>query len=445
MKRFFFITSACILSATSVVLFGGSSAHASSPYDNVFSVADNITLNHMQAGSPSRDYSLDWASEAIAAAQAKCDRIGGQSCQDAIDLNNLTGSTAQDDNDWAVFVDPSHNFYTIVYTTTPNTGTTSWIQSGGDYYLEFGSTAYNSIRSINIYYWPEGYDHSENGSYAGISSGSGISVNGGYPVFLSTFPIDYPDGYEGDIIPETYAPIEQKKLRPDYTWKVSAAGDLTITYANNIEPTLTGFVYPVIEKMNNDWEGIESNLQANEGWRMQNFNQSFALPSAGYYMFRMDYDDTFESPPWEQNAHKLYDVDPMWVQFYWDGHSAIAGTTIGCEEGTICNDKKDPPRNYFLGIKIPDHGLSAVITAPLTFISNLSSASCSPITLPLPGDRDITLQCLRPLYEQHAATLFAIWQTVITGAVAYLVAVNTFAKIKVISNPKDDSIEVYKL
>ena len=194
MNRFFFITSVLFLSVTSVVLFGGSSAYASSPYDNVFSVVDNVSINHLQGAGTSRDYSIDWSSEAVAAAQAKCDRIGGQSCQDVIDLNNLVGSTDQDDNDWAVFADPSHNFYTIVYTTTPNTGTTSWIQLNGDYYFEFGSTAPSSIRSINIYYWPEGYDHSENGSYAGISSASGISVNAGYPVFLSTFPMTYPEG-----------------------------------------------------------------------------------------------------------------------------------------------------------------------------------------------------------------------------------------------------------
>jgi len=228
MNRFLLITSPLLLSVFSVVLFGESSAYASSPYDNVFSVVDNVSINHMQGAGTSRDYSLDWSSEAVAAAQAKCDRIGGQSCQDAIDLNNLVGSTDQDDNDWAVFADPSHNFYTIVYTTTPHTGTTSWIQSNGDYFLEFNSTSYNSIRSINIYYWPEGYDHSDNGSYALPSSAFGISVNGGYPVFISTFPITYPTGYEGDIIPETYDPPVVNDSTPDFFVVSSVNGLITV-------------------------------------------------------------------------------------------------------------------------------------------------------------------------------------------------------------------------
>jgi len=75
----------------------------------------------------------------------------------------------------------------------------------------------------------------------------------------------------------------------------------------------------------------------------------------------------------------------------------------------------------------------------------LMSMSTKMITMPFVDGKNITLPCIKGIISSNYPTLFNIIQTVMVGLFLYFVAVNTFSRIKSISNPKNDQIEVTKL
>lgn len=103
--------------------------------------------------------------------------------------------------------------------------------------------------------------------------------------------------------------------------------------------------------------------------------------------------------------------------------------------------------DLFKNFKTNDHGLSSIITAPLSFIKNLSSATCTPVILPIPygGNQTIKLPCLTPIYEEKASLFYNIYKTIITGIIAYWVCVRIYALVKGFKDPNDDKIEVLEL
>lgn len=107
---------------------------------------------------------------------------------------------------------------------------------------------------------------------------------------------------------------------------------------------------------------------------------------------------------------------------------------------------QDSAGGFFNDFTTDTHGLTAIITAPLSLISKISSASCSPLVIPLPYvDKDLTLPCMGNIYSTYFGSFLSIYQIITFGVVAYWVCVRIFNLVKDFKNPDHDEIEVLDL
>lgn len=449
---------ATILLAISLIIlsavFTGGNVKAESVYDGVYQSVDDLYYSSERQGINGVNISTDWAKlilddegigDDIKPTAWKYPYAGDMSQQQIDDLRQSFRDTIANPNgSWFVSVDTWGTDNGYGYDTI----TIGWSSS----FMSLNWSLFDVTTNVTDYLVtiaPSAPPYSNKGYEVLVDS---RGVNNTTVVWKPTFlnfianlDPNYPEGYEGELLQTGYEPVGEKtELKPDYAWKVDADGKLTIQYLDNIKPTLTGFVYPVVEKMTDDWEALDVNIQANQAWRINGFNQSFTLPSAGYYMFRMDYDQTFDTPPWQPNDDRKYEVAQIWIQFYWDGSSVISGNSTQCKAGEICNKDKAPPGEFFLGLNIDTKGLTGVLLAPIRFVNAMNPSECQPINAELVG-KPVNLPCLTPIYMGSIAPLVVLWQTIITGGVGYLVGINIFSRLKKTVSPQDDSIEVMKL
>lgn len=102
--------------------------------------------------------------------------------------------------------------------------------------------------------------------------------------------------------------------------------------------------------------------------------------------------------------------------------------------------------NFFGNFNTDTHGLTSIITAPLSAIQSLSSTTCQPLELPLPFvDNNLTLPCMRPIYEENFGGFMDLYDAITIGIVSYWVMVRIFALVKDFKNPDHDEIEVVDL
>lgn len=107
---------------------------------------------------------------------------------------------------------------------------------------------------------------------------------------------------------------------------------------------------------------------------------------------------------------------------------------------------QDSAGSFFNDFTTDTHGLTAIITAPLSLISKITSASCSPLVIPLPFvDKDLTLPCMGAIYSQYFGSFLSIYQVITFGIIAYWVCVRIFNLVKDFKNPDHDEIEVLDL
>lgn len=107
---------------------------------------------------------------------------------------------------------------------------------------------------------------------------------------------------------------------------------------------------------------------------------------------------------------------------------------------------QDSAGGFFNDFTTDTHGLTAIITAPLSLISKITSSSCSPLVIPLPFvDKDLTLPCMGAIYSQYFGSFLSIYQMITFGIIAYWVCVRIFNLVKDFKNPDHDEIEVLDL
>lgn len=115
-------------------------------------------------------------------------------------------------------------------------------------------------------------------------------------------------------------------------------------------------------------------------------------------------------------------------------------------ENTDTQGAQDSAGGFFNDFTTDTHGLTAIITAPLSLISSITSKSCSPLVLPLPFvDKDLTLPCMGSIYSQYFGSFLSIYQVITFGIIAYWVCVRIFNLVKDFKNPDHDEIEVLDL
>ena len=93
------------------------------------------------------------------------------------------------------------------------------------------------------------------------------------------------------------------------------------------------------------------------------------------------------------------------------------------------------------------YGLTAIISAPLNLINQLTSKECAAINLPLPflDNKSLTLPCMSTIYETYFGSFFSLYQLITFGVVSYWVIVRLLNMIKDFKNPNHDEIEVLDL
>lgn len=107
---------------------------------------------------------------------------------------------------------------------------------------------------------------------------------------------------------------------------------------------------------------------------------------------------------------------------------------------------QDSAGGFFNDFTTDTHGLTAVITAPLSLIESITSSACSPLVIPLPYvDKDLTLPCMSNIYSNYFGSFLSIYQIITFGIVAYWVLIRIFNLVKDFKNPDHDEIEVLDL
>lgn len=90
-----------------------------------------------------------------------------------------------------------------------------------------------------------------------------------------------------------------------------------------------------------------------------------------------------------------------------------------------------------------DSNVTSIISAPLAVIGNLTTATCSPLNLPLPFvNKNLQLPCFRPLLVNQFPEFFVLFDLVTTGVISYYVVLGIFKILKNTKDPDNDKIEV---
>lgn len=327
MKRFLFPISALLLAVLSAVSFGSSSVSAVSIFDDTISTTTTLKLDNLQDNGESRDYATDWYSETLAAFQARCDRRGGAWCDYLQEFKNVLNVEG---NDWAVVTTPDTHFFYVIYTIVPDSGLTTWTsdQAGNTYFNLTGINPTASVRHLNVYYNPAaGADSSSNGTYlAGFPSSDGLSVDSGSPIFLSTFPVTYPDGYSGEMIPDTYAPAVPTD--PLIDWWLTDKLVFSARYLNNLGIANTAWTWKIFPADDNFQITGDPIHTSDEIQGINMFTYTFA--EKGKYIARASFRIPAPGLPPPPEVRTTLDI-----QLNVDGYYQRGGTNH-CQDG-ICN------------------------------------------------------------------------------------------------------------
>lgn len=90
--------------------------------------------------------------------------------------------------------------------------------------------------------------------------------------------------------------------------------------------------------------------------------------------------------------------------------------------------------------------LTQMVMAPLTILTNVSNASCTPIQWHIPlVNYDATIPCMSTIYSTHFSTILALFSTIITGVFAYRTIVKLVSTIKDSLDAENDKLEVLDL
>lgn len=443
MKRILLALIAIFLIVIGAILYDVRTAMAASPYDNIVSDYQIETLDMINTNTQSsRNYSQDWYTEGLQALQIRCDSYGGQWC---IDYQNYK-DWLTDDNGSSTVIKITDTEYQVQFTTDPN----ATLEFGEGYlYIQA-----KNIKTATFTYHPNIGASTENGTsiQSTIKNYGEAFAYGTRYLFLSTTPVNYPAGYEGLEIQDSYKPYDEIVI--DYAWSITPTepgdnnkqGKIIFGYnqsKNNINIDCQGEYY--LKKMAYNWQEPKEYEISEINGPIQTYKQTFDLTGAGYYTIYLDPEPSCDILiPKTNISSKVMDI-------YWDGNTIRQGTSLLCDIGSPENCNNIQPGDESLlqqlvdNINLELHGFEKILTAPLTFLAAAESTTCQPLRLPFPHLGNITAPCMTPIYKQYFDPWFTAFQTIVTGVFMYAISINFISTFKNIRNPQDDKIEVAKL
>lgn len=151
------------------------------------------------------------------------------------------------------------------------------------------------------------------------------------------------------------------------------------------------------------------------------------------------------------SVHATYSPDDL-TSAVVDNTEEIKKQTEATKEQTDVIKDKDTSEaqtessDFFKNFNSDAHGLSGIVTAPISFLQSLTAASCTPLKFELPiVHNQVTLPCMKSIYQAHFGVFFSLWQLLTTGLISYNVCLNFYKKVRDLQNPNNDRIEVLNL
>lgn len=279
--------------------------------------------------------------------------------------------------------------------------------------------------------------------------------------------IVYPENYEGQPIRDVKPDLEKRTFMPEWSWSITQDGKLSLTSQNNDNANLDAEAVLDLWKDSKDWQFPSTEVVDAERQRPY-YSAKFEhelVKEEQWITVTLQHDWKFclmEGTCKDNRPDGITHIETVIFQIYWDGKSFIAGNNANGQEDCelqedggifrrICNSEEQEPAimRTLRSLNSNMHGLTQIITAPLSFIASLITYNnnCTNLNLPLPStmNRDLSLPCMTPYYQQYLGFLFNLYQTILTALVCYYCFVNTLAYVKRGQNPKNDRIEVAHL
>lgn len=101
---------------------------------------------------------------------------------------------------------------------------------------------------------------------------------------------------------------------------------------------------------------------------------------------------------------------------------------------------------FFNDFEDNQHGLTGIITAPLSAIQSITSKTCQPLQIPIPfTNKNVSLPCMTEVYNQRIPTIYNIWKVVSFGIISYFICIDIFHIVKGFKDPESDKVEVLDL
>lgn len=241
MKRFLLGIFAILLSVPFAALFAVSSVNAASSADTTIEITDKLEIGN--SSNP-----IDITTSYAGVIQNECST---EAYDDFIaNINNngyqhITQSKYTNIDYYQVSIMMAENSSGIHIEYSDSWPYGSW----------FFSPSNTGIKTITLSTDGCSYTNYQNGSIAGV----GIYENPKTYPFLSTFPINYPENYEGEIIPETWSPpIEPTTIYPIVAWNYS--GEKRLFATGHIDPELCIPIKDTDGCYNKEWLTIKWQL-----------------------------------------------------------------------------------------------------------------------------------------------------------------------------------------
>lgn len=190
----------------SLILFTGV-ANATSDYDDVFAQAPTLIANEVPCGA-SRDFSLDWFEYATDESKMIYPNDPNVTAQRVALLNSI-----QNGGYHFVLKHPSDSGYIVVFSHDSN-AKLEFFWGGGPLYRMVSTNGSSNISAVHVTTRANRYGLSACGEW-GLGEGYMVTMNvfnagynypTGHPIFINSFPTDYPDGYDGVYIQSEYVP-----------------------------------------------------------------------------------------------------------------------------------------------------------------------------------------------------------------------------------------------
>lgn len=318
MTRFLAVFSAILLSTLSAGLFAVSFAHAASSYDNTIHTTDKLLLMSPD-GNKTKDITTTYMQEI-------------ESCNISRWRDSLQ-SVVSNQGHWSISLDRWNTQQVVTISWADNIPDLGGSNNGGQFSGSSPDSYFGTPGNYSITIMMQNNESVICGTWDPDQQGVGLwklsteKQNENYTsqLFLTTYPVVYPEGYSGAQIPSTVQP----GTYPDFGYTVNNDLQLKILYLQNLDIS-NGYKWSyTIYQSDSDWSPnieIDSrSLRLNEIYEQQ-------LPAVGNYVVKIH----LESPPPLLDRNDIKNIE---LRITATGNYDVGSTVLNdCVDG-VCTQK----------------------------------------------------------------------------------------------------------